>query len=363
MDSISLARRSLVIGGGAAAVAVATGVGATPAPAGARLSLNESAFGPSPAVPKALLRALHGLERYVDQAEVDALSRQIAALEGVAPEQVVIGEVLEPLGLYLARQRPGGGEIVYSVPGYTALVDAAAPLGGKGVGIPLDARFENDLPALQHAIGAATLAVSLVNPHNPSGTVSDTAAFDRFLVEASRKTLVVVDEAYLEYDDLAARSAIRHVRSGANVLVFRTLAKIYGLAGLSVGYAVAPTALASGLRAAGIGAPHSLSRLALVGAGAALADQEHVRTVRRAVATERARLHAELDRQHLAHSDSRANFIFFKPRRPVADVRAAFGAAGVQIARPFPPLEDWIRITTGRPEENDLVLKVLRGTA
>ena len=344
----------------------AAAAGATALPAQAltrdiRLSLNENAWGPSPHVAPAIAGAANGIERYVDQSEVDALARQIAALERVSPDQVVLGEVLEPLGLYLARQRPGGGSIVFSTPGYTALVDAAAPLGGKGVGIPLNPQLENDLPALAAAIDATTLAVSLVNPHNPSGTVNDAGAFDRFVLNAAAKTLVVVDEAYLEYDDLAARSAIRHVRGGANVLVFRTLAKIYGLAGLSIGYAVAPATLAAGLRAAGFGAPHSLSRVALAAGAASLADQDHVRRVRTAVARERARLIASLDRQGFRHTDSKANFIFFRPSEPAA-LRRRFAAAGIAIARPFPPLEDWLRITVGTTSENDRVIAVLDRT-
>jgi histidinol-phosphate aminotransferase len=343
--------------------AAAASAAALPAKAFAsdiRLSLNENAWGPSPLVAPAIARAAKGIERYVDQSEVDALARQIAALEQVSPDQVVLGEVLEPLGLYLARQRPGGGSIVFSTPGYTALVDAAAPLGGRGVAVPLNSRLENDLPALAAAIDETTLAVSLVNPHNPSGTVNDAATFDRFVLDAAARTLVVVDEAYLEYDDLAGRSAIRHVRGGANVLVFRTLAKIYGLAGLSIGYAVAPASLAAGLRAAGIGAPHSLSRIALVASAVSLADQNHVRQVRVATARGRARLIATLDQRSIRHTDSKANFIFFKPPDPAA-LRRRFAAAGIAIARAFPPLDDWLRITVGTTAETDRVVAVLDG--
>lgn len=359
MHATFLSRRSLMAAGGAASAAILTGASAGPAPQEIRLSLNENAFGPSPAVARAITRNLSSLHRYVDQAEVDTLSRQIAALEDVPPEQVVIGEVLEPLGLYLARQRGGGGRIVHSSPGYTALVDSAAPLGAKGLAVPLNARLENDLPALSTAIDGSTLAVSLVNPHNPSGTVDEAAALDRFILDSAKRTLVVIDEAYLEYDDLPRRSAIRHVRAGENVLVFRTLAKIYGLAGLSIGYAVAPVTLAGGLRDAGIGAPHSLSRLALVAAGAALGDQHHVRSVHDAVARERARLHQQIDRLGWQRTDSRADFVFFRPPSAPA-LRRAFEQANIAIARPFPPLDDWIRVTIGTPMENEAVLAVLR---
>lgn len=322
-----------------------------------RLNLNENAFGPSPKVGQAILAHVQGIERYVEQTEVDALIAQIAAHERVRADQVVIGEMLEPLGLYLATQY-GGGEIVYSTPGYTALVDSGAPLGASGTAVPLNARLENDLPALARAIGDRTIAVNLVNPHNPSGTVNERAELDAFIRRVARLALVVVDEAYLEYDDLQGRSAVRHVREDANVLVFRTLAKIYGLAGLSIGYALAPTPLADGLRKMGIGGPHSLNRLAIVAATAALTDQGHVRWVRETILSERARVTAVLDRLGLGHSDSRANFIFFRSER-VADFRARFAAAGISIGRPFPPLDEWVRITIGTPPENDAVIRVL----
>lgn len=345
----------------AAAVVPATGSAHAATTRAIRLNLNESAFGPSPNVAKAIEAALGNIARYVDQAEVDALAGQIARIEGVAPEQIVIGEVLEPLGLYLARQRPGGGNVVYSAPGYTALVDAAAPLGGVGKPVPLNSRLENGLPALLAAIDDRTLAVNLVNPHNPSGTVNDGADFDRFITEAAKRTLVVVDEAYLEYDDLAGRSAIRQLRAGANVLVFRTLAKAYGLAGLSVGYAVAPAELAKGLRDAGIGAPHSLSRLNLAAASAALADQAYIARVREWTLSGRSRLEQAIDALGLERTDSHANFVYF--RTPAADaLRAEAAKRDIRIGRAFPPLEDWVRITIGTPKEIDSVLTLLRDT-
>lgn len=327
-----------------------------------RLNLNESAFGPSPRVAKAIEANLGNIARYVDKAEVDRLAEQIARHEGVAAEQVVIGEVLEPLGLYLARQCKGGSNVVYSAPGYTALVDAAAPLGAVGKPVPLNTKLENDLPALLSAIDASTFAVNLVNPHNPSGTVNETSAFDRFLAEASARTLVVVDEAYLEYDDLAGRSAIRQLRAGANILVFRTLAKAYGLAGLSIGYAIAPAPLAKGLRDAGIGAPHSISRLNLAAASAALADQAYIARVRDWTIAGRKRLELALDGLSLQRTDSRANFVYF--RTPSADaLRAEAARRNIRIGRAFPPLGDWVRITVGTPSEVDAAIKLIRETS
>lgn len=345
-----------LVGGGATALARTSRQSAS-ANFG-RLSLNENAVGPSPSVGRAIAANLDRLNRYVGQDEVDALAIQIARLERVDPEQVVLGEVLEPLGLHLASAR-GGGNFVFSTPGYTALIDASKAVGGVGIGVPLNARLENDLPALAAAVDERTLAVSLVNPHNPSGTVDDAAAFDRFVTETAAKTLVVVDEAYLEYDDLDRRSAIRFTRAGLNVLTFRTLAKVYGLAGLSAGYAVAPLELARSLRAAGVGSPHAQNRLTLAAASAALADQDHVRTVVAGVRRDRDRLHAALDRLGLKHTDSKASYVFFESRLPADPVRAELKAKGLTVARAFPPLAPWIRITIGTPAETDAVIAAL----
>lgn len=360
----SLSRRALVGGAGAALAASAAACATTPG-AGApieRLSLNENAYGPSPRVLQAIESNLGRLERYVDADEVARLTSVIATLERVAPEQIVLGEILEPLGLQLAASRLGGGEFVYSAPGYTALIEAAAPLGGVGRPAPLNAALENDLSALAAAIGPHTLAVSLVNPHNPSGTVDDAAAFDRFIEASAARTLVVVDEAYLEYTeaDFERRSAIRFARAGANVLVFRTLAKVFGLAGISLGYGVAPVALAQRLRAAGIGSPHSLNRLSLVAAEAALGDQAHVCAVAARTRANRERVHATLDALGLRRTNSVANFVFFESRLPADDVRRALTERNVTPGRAFPPLDSWVRITIGTEADTTRTIDALR---
>lgn len=357
-------RRALVGGMGAAFAVSAAACATSPsaAPPIERLSLNENAYGPSPRVLQAIERNLDRLERYVDADELARLTGVISNLERVAPEQIVLGEILEPLGLQLAASRAGGGEFVYSAPGYTALIDAAAPLGGAGRPVPLNAALENDLPALAAAIGPDTLAVSLVNPHNPSGTVDDAAAFDRFIETSAQRTLVVVDEAYLEYteDEFERRSAIRFARNGANVLVFRTLAKVYGLAGISLGYGVAPVALAQRLRAAGIGSPHSLNRLSLVAAEAALGDQAYVRSVAARTRVSRERLHATLDSLGLRHTNSVANFVFFESRLPADEVRRALVTHNVTPGRAFPPLDRWVRITIGTEADTARTITALR---
>jgi histidinol-phosphate aminotransferase len=354
----------------AAAVALAPAAQArtappVPAPAGAtdtvlRLDLNESSYGPSPQVGPAVQRAVAEAPRYVGAAQLQALQQQIATLEGVTPEQVVVGEVLEALGQHLALSQ-GAGRFIHSVPGYGALVDAAKPFGGRAVEVPLNARLENDLPALLAAVGPETRALFVVNPHNPSGTLSPGADFDRFVTAAQARTLVIVDEAYLDYrEDAATLSAVRLLRQGQNVVVFRTLGKIHALAGLQIGYALVPLALAGALRQRGVGGAHAQNQLSLAAASAALADTAHVAHVRRSVAAERQRWQQVLGDLRLRSTEAAGNFVFVDSGRPHATVAAGLLQQGVRIARVFAPYDTWVRITIGTPAENRRAQQALR---
>ena len=317
-----------------------------------RLTLNENPFGPSPEVAKALANDLGGLFRYVGD-EAAAITAQIAAFEGIAPEQVVLGEMLDALGVQLSLQGGPGGEFIYTVPGYPALVDAGARVGGVVVAVPLNARLENDLPAITAKLNARTRAVFLINPHNPSGTVNPGPEFLEFVRKTSKQALVIVDEAYLEFsDDYVKRTAMSLVRAGENVMVFRTFGKAHGLAALPFGYAVAPRALAEQLRKQGLGFPRDQNRLALTAASASLRDTSHMVRVHGAVTAERVKWHALLDGLKLRRAESQANFVFFDAGRPQTEVAKALAAEGVVIGRAFAPYETWVRITIGLPEEN-----------
>src|SRR5215470_1684551 len=227
------------------------------------LSLNENPFGPSPLALQAIQAQLAGLSRYTGS-ELTELTQTIAAREAVAAEQIVLGEILDVLGLYLSARGGPGGEFVYSEPGYTALVDAVSPGGGIVVGVPLNDQLQNDLPAIAGKVNGRTRAVYLVNPHNPSGTVSDAGQFIEFVHQLSKRTLVIVDEAYLEFTpDFEQRTVAGLVRGGDQVAVFRTFAKIYGLASLAMGYTLAPVELAASLKQFGIGAFFDLNRLSV----------------------------------------------------------------------------------------------------
>ena len=238
------------------------------------------------------------------------------------------------VGLFLGSSGGPGGEFLYSSPGYLALIDAAARVGGIGVPVPLNAQYQNDLVALKSKVNAKTRAIYLVNPHNPTGTINDDEAFKSFLRESSQSAVVVIDEAYLEYtSDFDTRSAASLVRDGANVVVFRTFDKIHALAGMPIGYVLASRSLADALRKEGAGDAEGLGRLNLVAASAALADTSQVVSTREAVAKERSLWLYVLRELNLPHTDSQANFVFFDAGRPQPTVEAAMREQGVDIGR------------------------------
>lgn len=317
-----------------------------------QLSLNENPYGPPAGVNQAIEKELRQLARYTGN-EGTELVAAIAKHEGVDPDQIIPGEILEQLGLYLGLKGGPGGEFIYSVPGYPVLVNAAARVGGRVVAIPLTDQKENDLLTITGRINERTQAIFLVNPHNPSGTVSDKQAFHTFLHEASQRALVIVDEAYLEFtDDFSGRTAINNLKQGDNVMVFRTFAKAYGLAGLSFGYAVAPKPLVAYLQAQGLGNVHDLNRLSVVAALAALNDSAFIPRIHQAITAERAKWNTVLDRLGIRHTDSQANFVYIDLQKPYEEVAAKFAKHGIRVGRAFAPYASWIRITIGLPEEN-----------
>ena len=172
-------------------------------------------------------------------------------------------------------------------------------------------------------------------------------------MEAAQHTLPIVDEAYLEYTvDFTSRSAVSLVRRGANVMVFRTFDKIHGLAGLPVGYVLAPVPIAEALRHQGIGDAMTLERLNVAAASAALSDPGQIEKTRKAVDRERAVWFSVLQELKREYTEAAGNFVFFHTGMPHAKFGAAMLAQGVDIGRAFQPYNEWARITIGLPQES-----------
>ena len=323
-----------------------------------QLCWNENPFGPAESAQEAMREAIGRACRYPD-AEEQVLLELIAAREGCQPGQIVMGagsgEILDVAGFHFGLEK---GEIIAADPSYMQLVNAADRVGGKAVRVPLNARLEHDLPAMAAAVNERTSLVYLVNPNNPTGTVCDPAELKQFVREQSARTTVFIDEAYLECtDNFAERTCALLAVEGRNVVVARTFSKIYGMAGMRLGYGIMPEKLAVSLKARMTG---SLSIVTLAAAIASLRDQDYVASARAKLKAGREALVAQAKALGKECAVPMGNFVFIKTGMPVKDFIAKMRLEGVEVGRPFPPLLEWARITVGLPEEMEACHRAMR---
>ena len=244
-----------------------------------KLASNENPLGPSPKALAALQASVGEVFRYPDGASFalrEALARQL----GVTPDQLVFGcggdEILELLAKTLLRP---GVEVVYGWPSFAMYPIVTRGMGATPVEVPLNEDFTYDLDAIIAAITDRTRMVVLCNPNNPTGTSYGAVEFDRFLDALPDDVVLLVDEAYYEYvrrEDFPETVELTRTRPGT--IVLRTFSKIYGLAGLRIGYGICDRELASYLERARH--PFNVNRLAEIAALAALGDAEHVERTR-----------------------------------------------------------------------------------
>ena len=265
------------------------------------LASNESPFGPSPQVEKAVASAARALHRYPDP----LATRLRAALAGelhVDPEAILVSNGSDELIYLLTMSYAAeGGSVVCADPPYRIDEIVPAIMGASVTRVPLR-NWCHDLEAMA-AIDADIAFVC--NPHNPSGTVVSAAALRSFLEEC-RARLVVVDEAYVDFvDDPAVTSLVRE--AAGKLVVLRTFSKLYGLAGARVGYLVGSPEIVQVLRA--VRPPFSVGAMAQAAALAALADKDHSAMVRREVRRGRERLRDVFAAAGYEVVPSQANFV------------------------------------------------------
>ena len=322
-----------------------------------KLASNESPLGPSPRALAALREALSGVHRYPDGASF-ALRRKLAARLGVEERQLVFGcggdEILELVAKCVLGP---GDECVYAWPSFAMYPIVVQGMGATQVPVPLDANLVHDLDAMRRAITPRTRLVFVCNPNNPTGTSVGADAFDAFVASLPADVVLAVDEAYFEYvrrPDFPKSFAWLTRRPGT--LVLRTFSKIYGLAGLRVGYGVADPELASYLERARH--PFNVNRLAEAAALAALDDAEHAERSRAVNAEGMAYLSRELPALGVQVWPSDANFLL---ARIGPGVHESLLREGV-IVRPLGGfgMPEHVRISIGLPEENERLVKTLR---
>ena len=323
-----------------------------------KLASNENPLGPSPTARAAAQAALADIARYPDGGGF-ALKRALAERLGVAAEQITLGNGSNDVLEFAARAFAGtDNEIIYAAHAFAVYGLVTRAVGARAVVVP--ARdWGHDLPAMRAAITPRTRLVYLANPNNPTGTWFRRADLEAFLRGLPAHVLVVLDEAYFEYvDEAEYPNGIAWVARYPQLIVTRTFSKVYGLAGLRVGYAVSDAKIANYLNR--VRQPFNMNSPALAAAEAALADDAHVV---RSVALNRAgldQLRAGARALGITWLPTAGNFLCLDLGRAAAPVYEALLRRGV-IVRPIANygMPNHLRITVGLPAENDRCLSAL----
>ena len=318
----------------------------------AKLASNECPEVPFPEVREVIAEASAELHRYPDSAGY-ALTAAIAAHHDVAPESVWIGAGSTE-NLRSAAIAVGGPSTsaVFAAPSFVMYTISTLVAHAEALVVPLNAEHAMDLDAMAEAIRDDTTIVYVCNPNNPTGAMRSGDDVEAFIDGVPERVTVVIDEAYAEYaTDPRYRSMLHLAIERPNVLVTRTFSKIYGLAGLRVGYGVGDPDLIANLRIPQ--APFTVNSLAQVAAIESLGHGRHVVERRQRNAARRDMLTKELRSRGLEVPDSQANFVYFEPESEPASLSEALLHRGV-IVRPLGP---GLRISVGTPEENDAFLE------
>jgi histidinol-phosphate aminotransferase len=310
-----------------------------------RLSANENPYGPSPAAFDAMRDAFGLAWRYPDE-QVDALAEDLARLHGVEPAQVLLGAgSSEILQLAAVAWTGPGRPVVAAEPTFEALPRHARSHGAEALAVPLTADYRHDLPKMLAAAPDPGL-LYVCNPNNPTATFTPRQELRALLAKVPERTMVLVDEAYFHFVESGDyETLVPLVGAHPNLVVTRTFSKIYGMAGLRCGYAVAqPEAIASLRRHQAF---DSVNILALAAARASLRDAAWLDRGRRLNREVKTAVCAELDRRGYAYIPSVANFMMIDVRRPVGPVIQSLRQRGVEVGRVFPALPRHLRVTLG----------------
>jgi histidinol-phosphate aminotransferase len=379
--------QSSLAAGAAAAATLATGRVATGAVVGVpalddpwtgraidgplRLASNENPLGPSERARRAILEGLGEANRYT-HGLAGQLRARVAAHHGVDEASVVLGngstEVLRMAVQAMAGPAgwgPGPARLVVAEPTFEHVEEYAEPWGLEVIRVPLRPDHSHDIGRMRDAARAARQAsparrvlVFVCNPNNPTGTLTPCDEVEAWIREAD-DTVFLVDEAYFEYVDHASyRSALPLALERPNVVVVRTFSKVYGLAGLRIGYGLARPDAARRIRA--FSGRSNMNALGLLAALASLGDDAHVARSRRANADARRITCQVLDELGLEWLPSHTNFVLHRVPGDQRDYIRRMREAGIWVGRPFPPLLGHNRLSFGTPEEMARFADVLR---
>lgn len=326
-----------------------------------KLASNENPLGTSPLALKAMKKAMKDSHLYPDD-NCFYLRNALAQKYNVKPEEIIIGngsvEIL--LLLTLAYLSPGESAVI-SKSSFLWFKIAVNIAGGQTIEVPMK-DYTHDLEAMLNAIKDNTKLIFIANPNNPTGTIVTKEEMDRFMERVPSNILVLIDEAYYEYiKDPAYPDSFKHLREGKNVLILRTFSKIYGLAGIRLGYGFTKEEIVNNLMKVRI--PFNANRLSQIAGIAALEDEKHVRRSYEVNEEGKIFLYDSYRKLGLFYLPTFGNFIFVDFGRDSQTVFNSMLQQGI-ITRTikeygFPTA---LRITIGTEKQNRKLIEAIKKT-
>lgn len=327
------------------------------APAPIKLASNENPLGPSPIALSAARETLAFVDRYPDGVAF-RLRHALADAYGVAFDEVLSGNGSnELIELVVRTFCTPAHHVVFGEPGFSMYRVIAMGHGVDFTAVPT-VDYRHDADGFLQAVRPNTRVMIIDNPNNPTGTYLDRRTVEHLLKTVPEEVIVVMDEAYFEYvdaEDYPNSLTLRDLRE--RLVVLRTFSKIYGLAGLRVGFGVGPPRLMAYVNR--LRAPFNVGLVSQEAAIAALTDKAHVTRSREHNQRERQRLTTELGKLGVTVTPSQTNFVLVHLGRPAQPINQALLERGV-IVRPLPILPKALRVSVGTEAENDRLLATLK---
>jgi histidinol-phosphate aminotransferase len=316
-----------------------------------RLNSNENAYGPFPTVASAIRSATGMANRYPFM-KYDEVTERIASFHHIKPEQVLFGCGSTEIFRVAACAFLGSGrQLIQASPTFEALEHYAESVGSGVVSVPLNPYFAHDLDGMLRRACASTGLVYICNPNNPTATLTPRKDLEGFVGKLPLTTQVLIDEAYHHYagHSEAYASFIDTPLMDERVIVTRTFSKVYGLAGLRLGYAVASPQVIEKMRR--FLTEDGLNAIVAEVVGAAFDDADGVREFVKRNTDDRQEFHNQAMIRMLSPIDSHANFVMMNTQHPAEEVIEHFRKNNILIGRHFPPMDTYIRVSLGTPED------------
>jgi histidinol-phosphate aminotransferase len=319
-----------------------------------KLASNENPLGPSPLALEAIRTAVKELNRYPDGSG-HYLRGALSQFLSVDQDNIILGNGSNELLDIVVRtfMRPGD-EAVMAWPSFVVYPMSVQSVGCKAVMAPLK-DYTHDLPAMYDAVTDKTRMLFIANPNNPTGTINRKQEFDTLMERLPDGVLMVMDEAYYEYvTDPDYADSMRHFREGRDILILRTFSKMYGLAGLRIGYGIAKKEILAEMNK--LRPPFNTNSLSQTAALKALNDSEHLKRSREANEDGKRYLYREIGGLGIEYVPTEANFIYMRVRNATG-LYDRLLRRGV-IIRPMG--SDAVRVTIGTRQENERFIAALK---